>query len=189
MKSLIATAALSLLALSTIAEAQPQKNQFITEAQLLASLPTQDVEFIASTPKSQVNIHSLLTSLPTFDANAEVPTSKVNVASLIASLPTFDTNVEMPTSKVNVANLMASLPTFDANVEAPALLVNVSKLMASLPTFDANVEAPASKINSSKLMASLPTMDETTVTSVLVDTDVKHLDTKNYQTAHRLTEE
>jgi hypothetical protein len=28
MKSLIATAALSLLALSTIAEAQPQKNQF-----------------------------------------------------------------------------------------------------------------------------------------------------------------
>ena len=84
---------------------------------------------------------------------------------------------------------MASLPTFDANVEMPALQVNVANLMASLPTFDTNVEVPASRINISKLMASLPTMDETTFTSILVDTDVKHLDTKNHQTVSRLSEE
>ena len=163
MKSFITTAALSLLALSTIAEAQPQKNQSAVEAHLMASLPTQDVDL--STPKSSVTFQSLIASLPTFDANVEMPASQVNVANLIASLPTFDANVEMP-SQVNVANLMASLPTFDTNVEMPV-----------------------SRINSSKLMASLPTMDETTVTSILVDTDVKHLDTKIHQTASRLTEE
>ncbi len=143
MKSLIATAALSLLALSTIAEAQPQKNQSTVETHLMASLPIQDVEFAVSAPKSSITVQFLLTSLP----------------------------------------------TFDANVEMPALQVNVANLMASLPTFDANAEIPASRINSSKLMASLPTMDETTVTSILVDTDVKHLDTKNHQTVSRLSEE
>ncbi len=141
MKTLIATAALSLLTLSTIVEAQPQKNQSEVEAQLLASLPTQDFEALGS--GSSVTIQSLLASLPTFDENVEVPTSRVNIANLMASLPTFDENVEMPISKINI----------------------------------------------SKLMASLPTMDENTVESVLFDTDTKHLDIKNHQTASRLSEE
>ena len=166
MKSLITTAALSLLALSIIAEAQPQKNYTQVEVQLLASLPTQDFEFVTSAPKSSVTLQSL-----------------------VASLPTFDAKIEAPALPVNTDRLMASLPTFDTNVEAPDLLVNVSKMMASLPTIDQNVEIPTARINVSKLMASLPTMDEFTLTSVLVDTDMKHLDTKNHQTATRLSEE
>ncbi|WP_428667379.1 hypothetical protein [Runella sp.] len=165
MKSLIATAALSLLVLSTVAEAQPQKDQSLIASNLMASLPTQDVESVITTKSS------------------------VNYLSLLASLPIVDENVETP-AYVNASALMASLPIMDENVEVPASLY-ASKLMASLPTMDENVEMPAKRINIAKLMASLPIMDEMTVTSVLsvlVDTNINHLDTKN-QTAIRLTEE
>lgn len=166
MKSFIATAALSLLALSTIAEAQPQKEQSLVAAHLMATLPTQDVETI--TPAfTSINLQSLLASLPTMDVVAEVPTTQVNVASLMASLPTVDENIEVPVSRVNIAQLMASLPTIDETMSLPA----------------------ARRISGAKLMASLPIMDETTVTSVLVDTNINHFDSKFHQTSTRLTEE
>lgn len=165
MKSFIATAALSLLALSTIAEAQPQKEQSLVAAHLMATLPTQDIETI--TPAfTSINLQSLLASLPTMDVVAEVPTTQVNVASLMASLPTVDENIEVPVSRVNIAQLMASLPTIDETMSLPA-----------------------ARISGAKLMASLPIMDENTVTSVLVDTNINHFDSKFHQTSTRLTEE
>ncbi|AEI47317.1 hypothetical protein [Runella slithyformis] len=165
MKSFIATAALSLLALSTIAEAQPQKEQSLVAAHLMATLPTQDVETIT----------------PAF--------ASINIPSLLASLPTVDVAVEVPTTRVNVVALMASLPTVDENTEAPASRVNATQLMASLPTVDETSALPTVRFSASKLMASLPIMDETTVTSVLVDTNTNHSDSKDHQTSTRLTEE
>jgi hypothetical protein len=165
MKSFIATAALSLLALSTIAEAQPQKEQSLVASHLMATLPTQDIETI--TPAfTSINLQSLLASLPTMDVVAEVPTTQINVASLMASLPTVDENIEVPVSRVNIAQLMASLPTIDETMSLPA-----------------------ARISGAKLMASLPIMDENTVTSVLVDTNINHFDSKFHQTSTRLTEE
>lgn len=165
MKSFIATAALSLLALSTIAEAQPQKEQSLLAAHLMATLPTQDVETIT----------------PAF--------ASINIQSLLASLPAMDVAVEVPTARVNVAALMASLPTVDENAEMPASRINTAKLMASLPTVDETSVLPTVRFSAAKLMASLPTMDENTVTSVLVDTNINHFDSKYHQTATRLTEE
>ncbi len=185
MKSLIATAALSLLALSTIAEAQPSKDQSIVAANLMASLPTQDLAPVM-TVKSSLNIQSLLATLPMVDENVETP-AYVNASQLMASLPTVDENVEVP-AYANASQLMASLPTVDENAEAPAHR-NVSQLMASLPTMDVNAELPAIPVNVAKLMASLPVMDQNTVTSILVDTNIHFLDAKNHQAAVRITEE
>lgn len=164
MKSLITTAALSLLALSTIAEAQPQKEQSCVATHLMASLPTQDVE--STTPAFVV----------------------LNIQSLMASLPTLDATNEMPTNPMS-AELMASLPTEDENIEAPAARTSTAKLMASLPIVDETMSLPAARISGTKLMASLPTMDATTVTSVLVDTNIHHFDSKYHHTPARLTEE
>lgn len=165
MKSFIATAALSLLALSTIAEAQPQREESLLAAHLMATLPTKDVESIT----------------PAF--------TSLNIQSLLAALPTMDVTMEVPTARVNVAALMASLPAVDETAEVPALRMNTAALMASLPMVDETSVMPAVRFSTAKLMASLPTVDTAVMTSVSVDTDTHHFDSKYHQTATRLTEE
>lgn len=189
MKTLITTAALSFLAIANIAEAQPQKNQSSVEVQLMASLPTQDLDLIAAEGKSKVTIHSLVASLPTFDTNVENPIESAKVTMLMASLPTIDENIEQPANRINSSKLMASLPTMDESIEQPANRINISKLMASLPTMDESVEMPVNRSMVSKLIASLPTMDQNIEMNILVDTHVNDLDAKHFHAATRLSEE
>ena len=189
MKTLFATAALSLLTLSTIAEAQNGKNQTEVATQLVASLPTQDFEIYTTASYVHVNGAALVASLPIVDENVQTSITWANAQALVASLPTVDENVEMPTLR-NVGNLVAALPTVDENVEIPSLnSINPKALVASLPTVDENVETPALKVNMTKWMAALPISDEHIQTSVVVDTYIKATDLKNHSVSTRLTEE
>lgn len=138
MKTLIVTTALSLLAFSNMAEAQTEKNQSTEVNRLLASLPTQDLEFMNFIPKSFVTRETLLASLPTFDETVEVPTPRVNIAKLVASLPTMDENVEgglILSTNTNVSNLLASLPVMDEHIETSVLVdTKVAQVVTKQPS-------------------------------------------------------
>lgn len=124
MKSLITTIALSLVGLTTVAEAQPTRKFTQAESQLLATLPTEDANAATFVSVSTMTPQMLIASLPQTDENIETPAPRTSGAKLLASLPTVDENTSLPMVKMNFTKLLAALPTADEFTQTMVLIDN-----------------------------------------------------------------
>lgn len=122
MKSLITTIALSLVGLTTVAEAQPTRKFTQAESQLLATLPTEDANAATFVSVSTMTPQMLIASLPVTDENIETPAPRISGAKLLASLPTVDENPGLPTVKMNFTKLLAALPIADEFTQTTVLI-------------------------------------------------------------------
>jgi len=124
MKSLITTIALSLVGLTTVAEAQPTRKFTQAESQLLATLPTEDTNVATFVSVSSMTPQMLIASLPVTDENIEAPAARISNEKLLASLPTIDENTAFPVVKISFAKLLAALPTSDEFTQTAVLVDN-----------------------------------------------------------------